>query len=135
MTDQRIFTAIFTEEEKLYLKAHFVGNEADTDQYREAWPESGFAYLERAYECARHQHGPLLNTQLDPQKELAALAVDWITAFRDEGGTRYAGASAAEPMLDLIFEILWNDNEHPYYGDDAKDIRERIDELKEDNHD
>ena len=124
----------FTEAEKKYLREAFIGNETDTDEYRERWPEKGFDFLSEIFESTRFPYGPILNTITDAGPENLALldaTITWLEAFRGEGACRYAGSDDASKVCGLVFDILWSQNKHPYHGNNIDHIREYLDEFFE----
>lgn len=96
---------------RAWARDQFVGNECDSDEYRETQPAKGLGYaadcLDRlAAQGARHD-------------EFARLTAVWLTA-KAAGGS-YAGADALEPVLTIYFDVLWEAEEHPYFEWGAAD--------------
>jgi len=87
-----------------YLRDLFVGNETNTDQYSEAYPESGIDKL------------TWLALQIlpgDPRRaELGELTLQWLAADPNSGSS--AGGAEFEPIARLYFDLLWERGEHPY---------------------
>ena len=112
--------AEFTADDKRLLRDEFVGNELDSDEYREAWPEKGLHYLTGMGETRF----------LDDTEGLLDAILTWLTAWNTEGRGNYAGADAARTFLALVFEDAWFHGRLPYY-DSPAEIRAYLACLKE----
>lgn len=106
------------------LRDDYVGNETDTDQYRETQPGAGFRLIGALYDLV--DTGKL---GMD-QSELLELAQTWVNAL---GGDAYAGAEQAEPLYLAFFEALWQSGEHPYFSD-LEEIDEWLADTAEADH-
>lgn len=113
----------------------YVGNETDTDEYRETQPAKGVQHI-----AAAHAHATP-----EQQRELERLMLAWLTdATGVEWSTQaawsleeekdgdphfgtYEGADALTPALNLAHDILWDAGLHPYCGD-FDEWREQYDE-------
>ena len=94
------------EDLKIRSREEFVGNECDTDQYRETQPMSG---LSRAADLLEYLYGAS-----DQRFQYAwALVQKWV----DAAGHNYEGCDEAVPLYELIHDVLWEQGKHPYYGD------------------
>ncbi len=112
----------FSADDKELLKDAFIGNEADTDEYGEAWPQKGLDYLAGM--------GPEAWNGGESESIMAAI-LEWVTAWNAEGRGRYAGADASRTLLGFIFEDAWEQGRLPYY-DDLGEIRSYLTDLKSD---
>jgi len=115
---------LFTQADKQLLREAFVGNETDSDEYGEGWPAKGFYWIQ--------------TTEAD--EKMTALALTWLQAWNGEGRGRYAGAAAARPLCELIFDRMWAAGETPYCSDlpdneyalfSANELRVYLADLKE----
>lgn len=86
-----------------YLREQFIGNECDSDEYRETQPAKGLG-------MAAHW------AELDPSADMT-LVVEWLQAV-GLGGS-YAGASELALVLGAYFDALMAQGEDPYYGADV----------------
>jgi hypothetical protein len=126
----------YTPEQVEKLKQDFVGNECDTDEYRETQPAKGMRYVANLLEliegmgttehkvivlCEKWLHA-MLN---DPMYEGAGEA-----APVDGGWPWYAGAKELTPLMELYFDYMWAKGEHPYYDDEAA-LDEWLEDTKE----
>ena len=109
---------IFNNDElKKLLKDAFVDNECGSDQYRETQPWATF------HKLAGFEH-----LDSDNRAVLMDLVQDWINAYIVEGCSWYAGAACAVPLYEKIFDLLWEQGEHPYYSEE--ELPEIIEEMK-----
>ena len=92
---------------KQQLRDAFVDNECGSDQYRETQPWTTF-----------HKLSGLEHLGSDNRADLMDLVQDWISAYIMEGCGWYAGANASVPLYEKIFDLLWEQGEHPYYSED-----------------
>ena len=79
----------FSAEDKHLLREQFIGNELDSDQYRDAWPEAGLHYLTPLGIPLVRGNG------LDDTEALLSALLTWLQAWDAEGRGNYAGAAAA----------------------------------------
>lgn len=98
------------ESQREFARDHFVGNEAGSDEYGERWPWKGFGFISSAAD--------ILEDSEDERRETFIEQVQTWTAAMGLG--RYEGSEAAVPMLETIFDILWDNGTHPYYGNDRQ---------------
>ena len=119
----------------------YVGNEADTDEYRETQPEKGLRHMESALAYATPEEAT----------ELHRLTVAWLASAGVEATPEsaysaawdlqfgaYEGADGLVPMLSLAHDILWRAGLHPYYAtfSELVDFLEpEIDELTREQQD
>jgi hypothetical protein len=91
------------------LRSDYIGNECDTDEYRETQPEKGIDLILHL--------GHLLHEDPDRRQQLLALVETWV---KEDLGEPYGGAEALQPICGLYFDVLWERGEHPYYGDEEE---------------
>ena len=113
----------FSAEDKHLLREQFIGNELDSDQYRDAWPEAGLHYLTTLGIPLVRGNG------LDDTEALLSALLTWLQAWDAEGRGNYAGADAAREFLTIVFEDRGKPGETPY-DDDLHDIKLYLAELK-----
>tara|TARA_B100000424_G_scaffold95905_2_gene72081 strand:- start:8984 stop:9331 length:348 start_codon:yes stop_codon:yes gene_type:complete len=105
---------------KQKLRDAFVDNECGSDQYRETQPWVTFHRL-----SAFEDIGP------DNRAVLMRLVQAWVIAYNSEGCSWYAGAEDCIPLYEKIFDLLWEQGEHPYYSEE--ELPEILQQL-EDNY-
>lgn len=96
------------EEHKDALRAAYVCNECDTDEYGETQPAKGLRHIAWAMEMA---------DDATTRDELVSLTAKWLTAIEAGGFARYAGADELAAILPLVFDMYWLAGETPYYSD------------------
>ena len=94
----------------------FVGNESDSDEYRETQPGKGLYHLCVACHVAKSD---------DPRySDMMRLAEVWIIAREEECPTSaYAGSEELATLLAVAHDVWWDSGFHPYYDE--------VDELSE----
>lgn len=121
-------TSQFSPEEVASLKSDFIGNECGTDEYRETQPTKGIHMVAQAFSILednwfKNRFDSRLKGSLEETKEtyyrLLELFKKWVVCT----GTWYDGDEELEPVLDVVFDILWANGEHPY-EDSTEDLKE-----------
>jgi hypothetical protein len=107
-----------TDEEKVRSRELFVGNEADSDEYRETQPFKLLGYI--GHVASGFDGHPL-------QEEFVQAVKVWVAAC----GGSYEGAEESHRVLELVHDAFWEAGEHPYYGD-VEELREVIADLDDD---
>lgn len=111
---------------KAYSREAFVGNECDTDEYRETQPEKGLAFIHSYVERIMHTgyEGDLA------LERILGLTADWLKAYaHDIHDTAYAGAEQLTPIMAIIHDDAWARGTHPYGDDYLETVKE---DYKED---
>src|SRR5215510_9142477 len=101
------------EELKARSRDLYVGNESDTDEYRETEPAK---LLSLIGSVAQEMPG-------DKLQEMVDLMAPWIATVHENGGCAdYAGAEEAAAIFALIHDHMWDNGEQPYY-DTIEDLK------------
>ena len=102
---------------RAYCREQFIGNECDSDEYRETQPAKGLGMIADW----AHVKGTFGYEQAET--EMLRLVRDWINAMigAHEGDHTaeswlyaYAGAEELRPVLGIYFDTLWELDRHPY---------------------
>ena len=119
-----------------YLRDLFVGNECDTDEYRETQPAKGLEYVAQ-WANTRNQVLGYSASELAP---MLTLVRDWLDAIVQAHGEdhsadawtyAYAGSEKLTPVLEVVFDTLIEAEQHPY-GDTPELARAMwLDDFKE----
>jgi hypothetical protein len=102
-----------------YAKDLFIGNECDTDEYRESQPAKGLEYVAR-WAQVRNQVLGYSASELAPMLQLVRDWLDAIVRAHDEDHTddpwewAYAGSGELPPVLSVVWDTLIEAGEHPY---------------------
>jgi|SRR5262245_57761201 len=119
------------EEFKAHSRDLYVGNEADTDEYRETEPRKLLALVAAESE----------NLEGEALKTLVSLTASWLQAVAQQWGEygsgpepeashpAYAGTEAAAAVFGFIHDQMWDRGEHPYY-DTFTEWREFYDDVE-----
>ena len=134
---------------KEMLRGAFVGNETDTDEYRETQPEKGLEMISNLIATLGRveSRGNDLDVEVGPgftfdghentgdtpsRRETLRRVLDLTRKWIDECGMGpYTGCDQLAPILAIYFDVLWEQNEHPYYGGEAAGVKEALDFLKD----
>jgi len=102
------------------LKESYIANECHSDEYRETQPFKGVRHIASAIE--------MLENDADARKaaELLNIASNWCLEVTGDGDG-YAGADSLEKVLEKVFDVFKEHEEHPYFDD-----REELLEFLED---
>jgi len=115
------------EAHKAALRDAYVGNECDTDEYREAQPSKGLDML--AHALALLASDADVDTQgTQTAKALVDLTARWLDVIEGGGCSVYEGCGELVPVLSLVFDILWTHGEHPYCSDEAE-LQEYLEQV------
>jgi hypothetical protein len=101
------------ESQREYAREQFVGNEASSDEYRETQPYKLLGYIGMVADILSNADDPRAETFQEQVKT-------WVAAF----GSWYEGADEAGPLLETIFNVLWDEGRHPYYDYDRAEYVE-----------
>lgn len=102
-----------------YLRDLYVGNECDTDEYRETQPAKGLEHI-AAWASAR---ADVLGFEASETTKMLTLVRDWLDAIvrihgedhdADPWVYSYAGSEELQPVLAIVFDTLIAVDEHPY---------------------
>ena len=118
MTKVNLDTDQFSVKAVGQLKEDFVGNECGSDEYRETQPTKGIEMTSRAFRIledrwtdSRLNNDGKGNADVRFQYgTLQRLFKTWVAAT----GTWYDGCEELVPVLEIVFDVLWSNNEHPY---------------------
>lgn len=115
---------------KKFSREAFVGNECDTDEYRESQPEKGLGMisalvhiLSEQTEARSHELDETIIDGLSRREILVKvfeLSAKWINLATGS----YEGANELTSILEIYHDVLWARGEHPYYGDDVDEFLE-----------
>jgi hypothetical protein len=92
------------------IRDHFVSNEIDSDEYGETAPWKLLGYVGDVAGRLQDSDHPLKDEFLEQVKV-------WVEAM---GPGRYEGADSAYRLAEIIFDVLWDEGQHPYNGDDRQ---------------
>lgn len=96
---------------KIWSREAYIGNEADSDEYRETQP---WKLLSTIGLWADQMPGR------DGADDFLAAVQAWIS----EAGHSYDGSEASKPLFAMIHDMLWDIGEHPYFEDYAALLEE-----------
>jgi len=102
---------------KAASRRDYVDNECYSDEYRETQPEKGI----------RHTLNALNHATVAERNKLINLMLNWLSAYASDEDDSYAGNKELDPLLELVHDILWEHDEHPYY-DDVKELFESLED-------
>lgn len=103
---------------KEWCREQFVGNECESDEYRETQPAKGLGYVADWAEARNEVLGYSAG-----ENRMLSLVRDWLDAIirahgedhdADPWSYAYAGADELKPVLRLYFDTLWELDRHPY---------------------
>jgi len=131
------------------LKQNYIGNECESDEYRETQPYKGMGHINQALQYLKeeqttewkkrinneteHPHDGDYG-QIDKETEqLTSLTRDWLQAW----SWGYSGSAELALALEMVFDILWRHGKHPYYDTEedllkaTQDIQDEMNSLSD----
>lgn len=102
LRDLRVDPELF----KVWQRDREVGNECDTDEYRETQPSKGMGYISDF--MADWSPG------VAACNEMMELVKKWIDAGANMGEA-YSGAAELQPIMELCFDFMWEKGGHSLY--------------------
>ena len=111
-----------TKAEIARLRELFLGNEADSDEYRECQPSKTFEFLTGLGEDLVSKHHERI------MEALVEWTIGYMEDLRANPESSYPGARSWESIGNIIFDIHIEQDEHPYYGNDLVEIRKDLED-------
>lgn len=117
-------------------KESYLGNECGSDEYHESQPEKGLRYIGNAFSILANYRPLYIHDQLTTEQQdrlfsdyckLVKGLKHWTAMLPDDDFVWYEGDEALEEVLAVAYDVLWDNNEHPYF-----DTPEELLEFMED---